>query len=295
MADAEAARGLGGRILLFGRMVRFSHSVFALPFALAGVLFAGRAHGSFPGIEVWFWVIVAMVSARTAAMAFNRIVDRRIDAANPRTRDRELPRGALSPATAWVLTLVAAAVFVLAAARLNPLALALSPLALAIVGFYSFTKRFTWASHLFLGLGLAVAPVGGWVAATGRLEATPFVIALGVLAWVAGFDIFYALQDLEFDRTHGMHSLPARFGVTGAFRAARGLHVLAVLALAAPAAILDLSGWYLVGIAVIAGVLAYEHRLVAPGDLRRLDRAFFDMNAVVSMIFLAAAAAGVFL
>lgn len=287
--------GSGSRIVTFGRMIRFSHSVFALPFALAGVLFASRFHGGFPGIDVWFWTVVAMVGARSTAMAVNRIADARLDAMNPRTRNRELPRGALSRRAAWAFTAAAAAAFVLAAGMLNRLALVLSPVALAIVVLYSFTKRFTWTSHLFLGLALAVAPVGGWVAVTGRLEAPPFLVALGVLAWVAGFDVFYALQDLEFDRARGLHSLPARFGVGAAFTAARVLHAVAVLALASVALLVDLSPVYLVGMGVVAAVIFYEHSLIRPADLRKLDKAFFDSNAVVSVIYLVSAALGVFL
>jgi 4-hydroxybenzoate polyprenyltransferase len=294
-AARRPARGLGERILLYGHMIRFSHSVFALPFALSGVLFAVHREGAWPPARVWLWVIVAMVGARSAAMAFNRIADARIDAANPRTRDREIPRGALSLATAWAFTVIAAAVFVLAAAMLNRLAFALSPLALAIVLGYSYTKRFTWASHLFLGLSLAVAPVGGWVAVTGRLDAAPFLLALGVLCWSAAFDVFYALQDMEFDREQGLRSIPARFGVRGAIGAARALHLGAVAALATLGPVLGLSVWYYAGLMIVAAILAYEHRLVKPNDLSRINRAFFDMNAVIGMVFLAAAAAGVML
>ncbi len=293
MSDVPGSvRGLGERVVTLGHLVRFSHSVFALPFALAGVLFAIHANGARPGPAVWIWVIVAMVAARSAALAFNRIADRRLDAANPRTRNRELPRKALSPAAAWAFTLTAAAVFVFAAWSLNPLAFRLSPAALAIVAFYSFTKRFTWSSHLFLGLGLAVAPVGGWVAVSGRLEAAPFLVAAGVLGWVAGFDVLYALQDLEFDRRTGLHSIPARFGPAGAVIAARFLHGFAVLALAAAGAALHLSAWYFGGLGVIAALLFYEHRLVHPHDLSRLDKAFFDMNAVIGVVYLLSAIAG---
>jgi 4-hydroxybenzoate polyprenyltransferase len=280
------------RVLTFGHMVRFSHSVFALPFALSGVLFAIHRIGFCPGPMVWLWVVVAMVGARSAAMAFNRIADHRLDADNPRTRNREIPRGAMSLPAAWAFTLGAAAVFVFACAMLNPLALALSPAALAIVAFYSFTKRFTWASHLFLGLGLGVAPVGGWVAVAGRLDAAPFLVAAGVIGWVAGFDVFYALQDLEFDRRRGLHSIPARFGPRGAVIAARILHTAAVIALASVALALNLSPWYLVGMAVIAGLLFYEHRLVRTDDLSRIDKAFFDMNAVISVVYLVTAVVG---
>lgn len=290
-----AVSGLRARIGVFGRMIRFSHSVFALPFALSGVLFAAHTDGAFPGTDTWFWVAVAMVGARSAAMALNRIVDHRIDAANPRTRDREIPSGAMTPGTAWLFTAASVLVFLLACWNLNSLALALAPVALAIVFFYSFTKRFTWTTHLFLGLALAVAPVGGWVATTGRLDWAPFLLGAAVLAWVAGFDVFYALQDLEFDRGYGIRSIPARFGVAGAIRAARILHLAMVLILAALAWVFNLSSWYLAGVAVIAIVLLYEHRLVKPDDLSKLDKAFFDMNAVVSMLYLGSAALGVFL
>jgi 4-hydroxybenzoate polyprenyltransferase len=296
MTTASASvRTFGNRILVFGHMIRFSHSIFALPFALAGVLFAAHVTGGFPPARVWLWVVVAMVGARSAAMTWNRIHDLRQDALNPRTRDRALPTGALSLRAALVFTLLSAILFVIASAMLNRTALFLSPIALAIVAFYSVTKRFTWASHFFLGLALAVAPVGGWVAVTGRLAAAPFVLALGVLAWVAGFDIFYALQDLEFDRDQGLQSVPARFDVRAAFTAARVCHVVAILALGSLAWLCHLSPWYLAGMVLVAGALLYEHRLVHPQDLRHLNRAFFDMNAVIGVIYLGASAAGVFL
>jgi 4-hydroxybenzoate polyprenyltransferase len=294
-AALESIRTFRNRVLVFGHMIRFSHSVFALPFALAGVLFAAHRRDAFPPARVWIWVMVAMIGARTAAMTFNRIADRDQDARNPRTRARALAAGILSVRAAWTCTILAAALFVFAASRINRTALLLSPVALAIIFFYSMTKRFTWASHFFLGLALAVAPVGGWVAVTGRLEAAPFVLALGVVAWVAGFDICYALQDLEFDREQGLYSVPARFDVRAAFIVARACHVVAVLVLASLVWWLHLSPWYLAGIAAIGAVLVYEHRLIGPRDWHRLDRAFFDMNAVISMIFLGASVAGVFL
>lgn len=294
-AALESFRSLGNRVLVFGHMIRFSHSVFALPFALSGVLFAAHRTGAYPPARIWAWVVVAMIGARSAAMTFNRIADRHQDAENPRTRDRALPAGIMSVRSAWIFTLLSTAIFVLATSQINRTAFLLSPVALAIIFFYSTTKRFTWASHFFLGLALAVAPVGGWVAVTGRLEAAPFVLALGVLAWVAGFDICYALQDVEFDRAQGLHSMPARFNIASAFTAARLCHVLAVLILASLVYWLDLSPWYLAGIALIAAVLIYEHRLIGPGDWRNLNRAFFDMNAVISVVFLGASAAGVFL
>jgi 4-hydroxybenzoate polyprenyltransferase len=274
-------------------MIRFSHSVFALPFALAGVVFAAHGEGRMPPLPVWGWVVVAMVGARSAAMGMNRLVDAEQDRANPRTRTREIPRGILSPATVGLFTFLFAALFVFAASRINQLAFLLSPVALGIVFFYSFTKRFTWTSHAFLGLALAVAPVGGWVAVTGRLSPEPFLLALAVLLWVAGFDMLYALQDLEFDRKTGLHSLPARFGVGGALAAARACHFLAVVLFALLGRVLGLSPLYLVGVVVIAAILVYEHRLVRVDDLTRLDKAFFDMNAVVGLVYLGAAAVGV--
>jgi len=291
--SAGSLRRLGTRVLDFGHMIRFSHSVFALPFALAGVLFAAHAQGAFPPPRVWFWVVVAMVGARSAAMGMNRLVDAGYDRDNPRTRNREIPRGVLTPATVALFTASFVVLFVFAAYRINRLAFVLSPLALAIVFFYSFTKRFTWVSHAFLGLALGVAPVGGWVAVTGRLSPEPFLLALGVLLWVAGFDMLYALGDLDFDRRSGLHSLPARFGVRGALLGARLCHGTAVIVLAILGAILHLSSLYFVGVAVIAAILAYEHRLVRADDLTRLDTAFFHMNAVVGMVYLGAAAAGV--
>ncbi len=286
---------LGARVAVYGRLVRFSHTVFALPFALSGVVFASHELGAFPGPDVWAWVLIAMIGARSAAMAFNRIVDARFDAANPRTANREIPSGAVSRTAAWGFTTVSVLVFVLATWRLNPMAFALSPLALAIVFFYSFTKRFTWASHLFLGLSLAVAPVGGWVAVTGRLEATPFLLGLAVGAWVAGFDVFYALQDLAFDRRHRLHSLPARFGDRGALLGARLFHAVSVGALVAIYFVLELSPWYLVGLGIIVAIIVMEHRLVRPGDVSGVRRAFFDMNAWVSVIYFLTACAGVLL
>lgn len=292
---ARVGREAVGRIALFGRFIALPHSVFALPFAFAGVVFAYHRIQEPPRIETWLWVIVAMVGARTAGMAFNRIADRAIDAANPRTRDRELPRGALRLGTAWGITALGLAVFLLAAWRLNPLCFALTPLALAIVFGYSYTKRFTWGSHLFLGLALAVAPVGGWTAVTGTLDAEPFLLALAVLAWVAGFDIFYAIQDREFDRAAGLKSIPARFGVVGAFRAARILHAVTVVSLALLMPLLELSPAYLAGLAVVAALLVYEHRLIAPHDLRRLDRAFFDVNGLIGAVYFIAALGGALL
>jgi 4-hydroxybenzoate polyprenyltransferase len=273
-----------GRIGLYGRMIRFSHSIFALPFALSSAVLA--AGGGVSGRQI-AWILVAMVGARSAAMGFNRLADQALDARNPRTAGRELPRGAISRAEVWVLVLASAATLVVAAAMLNPLCLVLSPLALAIVLGYSYTKRFTALSHVFLGLALAVAPVGAWLAIRGRLEAPPVALGLAVLFWVAGFDTIYACQDEAFDRAEGLHSLPARLGVARALALARLFHLIAVALLAAVYALAPLHPLYLVGVAAVAGLLVYEHSLVRADDLSRIDAAFFTVNGWISLGYFA--------
>jgi 4-hydroxybenzoate polyprenyltransferase len=272
------------RAMAYGRMVKLSHSVFALPFALASALMAGG--GSVPG-RTLLWIVVAMVGARSAAMGFNRLADQAIDARNPRTAGRELPRGALSRASVWVFVLASAAALVLAAAMLNPLCLALSPVALAIVFGYSYTKRFTSLSHVVLGLALGIAPVGAWLAVRGRFDATPIVLGLAVLAWVAGFDTIYSCQDAEFDRKAGLHSLPARVGVAGALRMARVFHAIAAVHLFGLFGLEPLHPVYLVGVAAVAAGLVYEHSLVKADDLSRVDAAFFLVNGWISVGYLA--------
>jgi len=272
--------GVLGRAIVFGRMIKFSHSLFALPFALTSVvLAAGR------GVQLWqlSWILVAMVGARSAAMGFNRLVDQEFDAANPRTAGRELPRGVLSRAEVWAFVAVSAAGLVLAAAMLNPLCLALSPVALAIVFGYSYTKRFTALSHVVLGLALGVAPVGAWLAIQGSFSVVPVVLGLAVLAWVAGFDTIYSCQDAAFDREAGLHSLPARLGVSRALQIARGLHVAAAALLAAIYWLTPLHPVYLAGVAGVVALLVYEHSLVRPDDLRRVDAAFFAVNGWISV------------
>jgi 4-hydroxybenzoate polyprenyltransferase len=273
-------------------MIRFSHSVFALPFALASAALA-----AVEGIR-WgqvAWILVAMVAARSAAMGFNRLADHAIDARNPRTSGRELPRGALSRAQVALFVVVSAAVFVAAAAMLNPLCLALSPAALAIVLGYSYTKRFTSLSHVFLGLALAIAPVGAWLAVRGRFDWPPIVLGLGVAAWVAGFDVIYACQDVEFDRREGLHSLPARLGMARALLAARALHLAAAGLLASLYWLAPLHPVYLAGVAFVALLLAYEHSLVRADDLSRVDVAFFTVNGWIGVFYLAATAVSVVL
>jgi 4-hydroxybenzoate polyprenyltransferase len=272
-------------------MIRFSHSIFALPFALTSMVLAAQGVGLLP--QKVALIIVAMVAARSAAMGFNRLVDHAIDARNPRTASRELPRGALSRAEVSLFVVLCAAVFTVASFFLNPLCFALSPVALAIVLGYSYTKRFTSLAHGVLGLSLAIAPVGAWLAVRGAFAWTPVVLGLGVLGWVAGFDILYSCQDLEIDRREGLHSVPAALGIAGALRVARACHVAAVLALGAVFFLVPLHPAYLVGVALVAALLAYEHSLVRADDLSRLDTAFFAVNGWVSVLYFVATLAAV--
>lgn len=274
------------RVKDYGQLVRFSHTVFALPFAMASVALAWPRHPV--TLRGLIWIIIAMVCARTAAMAFNRLADRKFDALNPRTKGWELPQGKVKTSEAIILMIAASALFVFASYKLNPVCFVLSPLALAIVFIYSLTKRFTWASHLFLGLALSIAPVGAWLAVVdGPVElgelSIPLYLGLAVIFWLAGFDIIYSLQDREFDRTHGLYSIPVRFGITGALRLSTIFHIgtigfLAMVGLAAR------MGWlYWTGFLAVTAVLIWEHRIVKPDDLSRINRAFFDFNAYVSI------------
>lgn len=271
---------MSARLGDIGELIRFSHTVFALPFALVAAL---AAAGGVPPWPVVGWIVTAMVGARTAAMAFNRIADARIDAANPRTAGRPIPSGRVTVATAWWVVAAGAATLVVAAWRLNALCLALSPLALAWVLGYSYAKRFTALSHLWLGIGLGIAPLGAWIAVRGAGGVAPVVLATAVAAWVAGFDTLYSLQDEAFDRASGLHSLPARLGARGALTAARTMHAIALAGLAVFAAVVD-AGWGMwTGVAAAAVLLVWQHTLVAPGRLERLDTAFFTANGVLSV------------
>ena len=279
-------QNLRSKIAGFGQLVRFSHTVFALPFAMASVALAWPSHPI--TLRALFWILIAMVGARTAAMGFNRLADRKFDALNPRTKDWELPSGKIKVREAALLTAGAAAIFVIAAYQLNWICFVLSPLALAIVFFYSFTKRFTWASHLFLGLALAIAPIGAWLATvTPPIDlkelSVPLYLGLAVVFWLAGFDIIYSLQDREFDRTQGLHSIPVRFGVPRSLHLSSFFHGCTIffLALVGLSAAVGLVYW--IGLVAIAAVLIWEHRIVTPKDLSRINRAFFDLNAYVSV------------
>jgi 4-hydroxybenzoate polyprenyltransferase len=272
--------------------VRFSHSVFALPFALTGALLAWREQ-PFSWAQVG-WIVVCMVAARSAAMGFNRLVDARFDALNPRTAMRELPRGAMSQREAALFVLVSSIVFIAGASRLNTLCLALSPVALAVVFWYSLAKRFTTYTQLFLGLAMAVAPVGGWIAAGGRGGAEPWLLGLAIGLWVGGFDILYACQDVEFDRGHGLRSIPVRFGVARAIVLSRTMHVATVLAMTALWAVADLPALYLGGVAMVAALLVYEQSLVSADDLSQVKKAF-DLNGYVGIVYFAATALALYI
>ena len=267
--------------------VRFSHSVFALPFALTGALLAWRDH-PFSWSQV-AWIVVCMVSARSAAMGFNRLADARHDALNPRTSMREIPRGAMTRRDAMVFVIVASVLFIYGASRLNTVCLLLAPVALAIVFWYSLAKRYTAYTQLFLGLAMAVAPVGGWIAAGGRAGAEPWLLGLAIGLWVGGFDILYACQDLEFDRGHGLFSIPTRFGVSRSILLSRIMHLAAVGAMAALWRVADLPALYLVGVGIVAVLLTYEQSLVSDDDLSQVKKAF-DLNGYVGIVYFVATA-----
>ncbi len=271
------------RLRTYASFIRVSHSVFALPFALAGALLAAQ-HTAVTWGTIG-WILAAMVAARSAAMAFNRLVDARMDALNPRTAMREIPRGAMSRREAVIFVAVSSAAFVFAAWRLNPLCFALSPVALAIVFWYSLAKRFTTWTQLFLGLAMAVAPAGGWLAVGGRGGWEPWLLAAAIGAWVGGFDVLYACQDLEFDRAHGLKSIPVRFGVRASLAISRCMHLVAVACLVALAFVAPLGGVYVAGVAAVAGMLVYEQSLVRADDLSQVKRAF-DLNGYVGILYL---------
>jgi 4-hydroxybenzoate polyprenyltransferase len=284
------------RLSTYASFVRFSHSVFALPFALTGALLALHRIGDWTGSNVgWrvLWIVVAMVAARSAAMGFNRLVDAQYDALNPRTAMREIPRGAMTRVEAAVFVLVSSMVFVFAAWKLSTLCLILSPVALAIVFWYSLAKRFTTYTQLFLGLAMAVAPVGGWLAAGGRGGWEPWLLGLAIGTWVGGFDVLYACQDLEFDRRHGLRSIPVRFGIAGSLLISRAMHVATIACLVALAWVADLGPIYLAGVGGVALLLAYEQSLVSEHDLSQVKKAF-DLNGYVGILYLVSTAVAIF-
>jgi 4-hydroxybenzoate polyprenyltransferase len=278
---------MANRLTTVLEMIKFEHSIFALPFALTGAILAARfsTHG-WPTLMQLLWIVVAMVAARSAAMTINRIVDVRYDKENPRTKTRALATGALSISFAWTFTAIAVAVFFVAAWRLNPLALKLAPVALAILFFYSFTKRFTSWSHVVLGFALGISPAAAWIAITGGLDWRTLILCGAVTLWVGGFDVLYACQDVEYDKQAGLFSVPKRFGIATALQIARAMHGGVVLLLSWLAASFGLPWPAWVGIAVVAALLAYEHSLVRADDLSKLNAAFFTVNGYISILFL---------
>jgi 4-hydroxybenzoate polyprenyltransferase len=284
------------RLQTYFSFVRFSHSVFALPFALTGALLAIRVTAVEAREVAWrvLWIIIAMVAARSAAMGFNRLVDAEYDARNPRTAMRELPRGAMSRVEARVFVVVVSLLFGGAAYELGRTCFLLSPVALAIVFWYSLAKRFTAYTQLFLALAMAVAPVGGWLAAGGPLRAiAPWLLGAAIGAWVGGFDILYACQDVDFDRAAGLQSIPVRFGVRDSLMLSRAMHVIAVASLAALAAVIDLGRLYLAGVAVVGILLVYEQSLVSEQDLSQVKRAF-DLNGYVGILYFTVTAVSIY-
>jgi len=281
---------MANRIKTVLEMIKFEHSVFALPFALTGALLAARATHQpprgWPSLQQVLWIIVAMVAARSAAMTMNRIADLRYDRENPRTKERALATGSLTLQFAGLFTIAAVAVFFVAASQLNPLTLKLAPLAIAVLFFYSFTKRFTNWSHLFLGFALGISPAAAWIAVTGGLDLRMLILCAAVTLWVGGFDVLYACQDIEYDQRAGLFSVPKKFGIANALLIARVMHlgVIALLSWLAFSFRLPWPAW--VGIAVVAALLSYEHSLVKADDLSKLDAAFFAVNGYISMLFL---------
>ena len=280
------------KITIFMEMIKFSHTIFALPFALSGALLAIRG---LPSVSQLLFIVLAMVGARTAAMAMNRLIDADIDAKNPRTATRAIPAGLLSKGAVFVAIILSVALLLWSAAMLNPLCLKLSPIALFFLVLYSYCKRFTALAHVVLGICLAAAPIGAWVALTGTITLPAIVLGLIVLFWVSAFDILYALQDLEYDRSVGLHSIPVALGVNGSLWLSRLFHIITVGLLIWLILLLGLGVWFWIGSAAMAAMLLYEHWLLRGGDLTKLDAAFFTMNGYISLTFLAATAADIFL
>lgn len=269
------------RFSTYLRMIKFSHSVFALPFALTSAFIASEG---IPDLDKLFWIIIAMISARTSAMGLNRIIDRHIDKLNPRTASREIPSGKVSPSEASLLVLIAILLFIYSAWKLNNLCFKLSFIALAFIVIYSYTKRFTSLSHLFLGITISAAPLGAWIAIKGNLDVRILSLGFSVAFWIAGFDILYALQDIEFDRRYGLYSIPSRWGIKRAFVISRLFHIIAWSLLLMTGVLFKLNLWFFMGLILAGIILFYEHYLVRPEDLSRLNIAFFNMNGYLSIV-----------
>lgn len=289
-AEAQTDRTTAGamrKLRIFLDAIKFEHTIFALPFAYLGMVLAARANHGWPGFDKLLWITLAMAGARTLAMALNRLIDSRLDALNPRTANRALPKKQLSVAEMVVYSAIAAALLAVSAWQLNPLCFALAPVALLFLVGYSYTKRFTWLCHLALGLTDGIAPIGGWLAVNPTISVAnlvpPFLLGLAVAAWVGGFDLIYSCQDIEFDRTHGLYSIPARFGPARALQISEMAHGASVGLLAAVGGILHLAWPFWIAVGVAAWLLIWEHRLVKPDDFSQLDIAFFNMNGYIAV------------
>jgi len=267
------------KLSLYLRMIKFSHSVFALPFAFTSALIAASG---IPAAGQMLWIVIAMVGARSGAMGLNRIIDRKIDSANPRTSGREIPRGAIEMREAFFFVIVSFGFLIFAAYMLNPLCLRLCPVAIAVLVLYSYTKRFTWLSHFILGLSISAAPLGAWIAVRGTFDAEIVPLAAVVIFWLAGFDVLYALQDIDFDRSYGLYSIPQRFGVRKSLLLSRIFHACSYLLLVVNGMIFNLGRVYWTGMFFVAGLFLYEHSLIKENDLSKLDMAFFNMNGYIS-------------
>jgi 4-hydroxybenzoate polyprenyltransferase len=271
-------------VKLYLQMIKIAHSVFALPFAFTAAVMAAAG---IPSLHQVVWITVAMIGARSGAMGLNRIIDRKIDAANPRTKNREIPSGKISTTSAFACTFISLGMMVYAAYELNPLCLMLSPVAILILAAYSYTKRFTWASHIVLGIAIAGAPLGAWIAIKGTINTEIFPLVAAVIFWLAGFDILYALQDIEFDRLHGLYSIPRRFGTKASLLISKVLHLLTFALFVLTGLIFQLNVYYFIGLLIVFALLVYEHSLVHPNDLSKLNMAFFNMNGYISVTIFA--------
>lgn len=271
------------KIKIILEMIKFEHTIFALPFAIISAFIASDG---IPPPDKIVWILVAMIGARSCAMAFNRLADSDIDGVNPRTAARAIPAGRITKRAVWVFTVVSAALLVFAAYKLNPLAFTLSPAALAVIVGYSYSKRWTILSHFWLGLSISIAPIGAWIAIKGTLDWPPMLLGLAVFLWIGGFDIIYACQDFEFDRKHGLFSIPARYGKQRALRLSSILHAMMVTVLIGVTAITNLGVFYLIGVGIVTILLIYEHSIVRPNDLSRVNLAFFTLNGIVSLVLM---------
>ncbi|TBL79995.1 UbiA-like polyprenyltransferase [Paenibacillus thalictri] len=274
-----------GRVRLFMQLVKFEHTIFALPYAYLGTVLAGfSTTGAVPSFRVFLWVTLAMVGARSAAMALNRVIDQKFDALNPRTANREIPKGIISSRDAVMFIVLSLLLLGVSAWMLNTLCLVLLPVAVIFLVGYSYTKRYTWLCHLILGITDALAPLGGWIAVTGRFDAAGIILAAAVGLWIAGFDIIYACQDVEIDRRLGLHSVPARFGVKRALMISKVLHIVTVLLFLSLPLFVHLGIWYVLGTAIVAVLLIVEHRLISPHDMTRINVAFFTVNSYIASV-----------